>query len=140
MGKLFTLVVSFFVSLLVGGMAQNAWAVWAKADQEFIAAIAGFVLLTVIASVVFGIALFAGLGIDKTARWLCIVVVALAAATVVASQATAGAAGSLKADVVFISYIVAPTLIMIAIQWYFVRRRALRDARGNVAAWRAPTH
>lgn len=134
MGKLFTLVVSFFVSILVAGMAQNALAVWAKADQEFIVAIMGFVLLTIAASVAFGIALFARLSIGRTAVWLCIVVLTLTAVTIVASQVTAGPTGSLKADAMFMSYIVVPTLIMIVVQWFFVRRRALRDARANVAA------
>jgi hypothetical protein len=86
-----------------------------------------------LATVVFGIALFARVNIDRAALWMSGIVLALAALALLWSGIAQGTVVFTKADLVVMSYMLVPTLVMIAVQWWMVRRRALRLARENVA-------
>ncbi|BAT60440.1 hypothetical protein GJW-30_1_02983 [Variibacter gotjawalensis] len=127
MGKLFTLVLAFFASLLVGGIVQNLLAVYAKADLEFVIAIVIFILATQIYSIVFGIALFAHWSIDRCALWLTGITVALVIAGEIVIIIAQGSIRTVKADTLILGYMIVPSLIAIAIHWLIVRRRAARD-------------
>jgi hypothetical protein len=121
-----TLVLAFFVSTFVAGIGQNQLAVAFGAREEFIAVMMLFVLTAITVTVVFGIALAVAKtvsGIDWTALGLLILVVL---ALVVMSVLGAGSIRNLtitRQDFAIIAEILVPTAILIAIQWWFVRRR-----------------
>jgi hypothetical protein len=121
-----TLVLAFFVSTFVAGIVQNQLAVAFGAREEFIAVMMLFVLTAITVTVVFGIALAAAKtvsGIDWTA--IALLILALVGLAVM-SLLGAGSIRNLtitRQDLAIIAEILVPTAILIAIQWWFVRRR-----------------
>jgi len=121
-----TLVLAFFVSAFVAGIVQNQLAVAFGAREEFIAVMMLFVVTAVTVTVVFGIALAVAKtvsGIDWTAVALLVLAVV---GLVVMSVLGAGSIRNLtitKQDLAIVAEILVPTAILIAIQWWFVRRR-----------------
>ena len=126
MKSFLTLVLAFFVSSFVAGIVQNQLAVAFGAREEFIAVMMLFVLTAITVTVVFGIALAVAKtvsGIDWTAVALLILAVL---GLVVMSVLGAGSIRNLtitRQDLAIVAEIVVPTAILIAIQWWFVRRR-----------------
>lgn len=126
MKSFLTLVLAFFVSSFVAGIVQNQLAVAFGAREEFIAVMMLFVLTAITVTVVFGIALAVAKtvsGIDGTAVALLILAVL---GLVVMSVLGAGSIRNLtitRRDLAIVAEILVPTAILIAIQWWFVRRR-----------------
>jgi len=126
MKSFLTLVLAFFVSSFVAGIVQNQLAVAFGAREEFIAVMMLFVLTAITVTVVFGIALAVAKtvsGIDWTAVALLVLAVV---GLVVMSVLGAGSIRNLtitKQDLAIVAEILVPTAILIAIQWWFVRRR-----------------
>ena len=121
-----TLVLAFFVSAFVAGIVQNQLAVAFGAREEFIAIMMLFVMTAITVTVVFGIALAVArtaAGIDWTALGLlALVVLGLGVMAVLG----AGSIRNLRIgaqDLPIIAEILVPSAIMIAIQWWLVRRR-----------------
>lgn len=126
-----TIVVAFFVSTIVAGIVQNQLAVAFGAREEFIAVMMLFVLTAITTIVAFAIALAVAktvAGIDWTALAFLILSV-IGVGALVALGAVADRKLSLgAADLKIIAEILVPTALMIAIQWWFVRRRRARTA------------
>jgi len=121
-----TLVLAFFVSTFVAGIVQNQLAVAFGAREEFIAVMMLFILTAITVTVAFGIALAVAKtvsGIDWTALGLMLLaVLGLAALSVLG----AGSIRNLtigRQDLAIVAEILVPTAILIAIQWWLVRRR-----------------
>ena len=121
-----TLVLAFFVSSFVAGIVQNQLAVAFGAREEFIAVMMLFVVTAVTVTVVFGIAL----AVAKTVSaidWTAVALLILAVfGLAVMSVLGAGSIRNLtitKQDLAIVAEILVPTAILIAIQWWFVRRR-----------------
>ena len=129
MRNLGTLLLAFFVSILVAGIVQNQLAVAFKAREEFIAVMMLFMLTAIVTTVVLGIALAVSksvAGIDWTALAL-LVIAALTLCGLLAFGALASGTTALNADDLHIAAEIAvPTALMTAIQWWLVRRRSLR--------------
>ena len=125
MKSFLTLVLAFFVSTFVAGIVQNQLAVAFGAREEFIAVMMLFVLTAITVTVVFGIALAVAKtvsGIDWTVVALLILAVV---GLVVMSVLGAGSIRNLtitRQDLHILAEILVPTAILIAIQWWFVRR------------------
>jgi hypothetical protein len=126
MKSFLTLVLAFFVSSFVAGIVQNQLAVAFGAREEFIAVMMLFVLTAITVTVVFSIALAVAKtvsGIDWTALVL-LILLALAVAVLAAVALVADRRFTVTAqDLHILAEIVVPTAILIAIQWWFVRRR-----------------
>lgn len=126
-----TLVIAFFVSTFVAGIVQNQLAVALGAREEFIGIVSLFLMLAVIAIVAFALALGlarSAAGIDWTALGLLI-----ATAAVVFGLGLFGSGGKIvitRQDLPILAEIIIPTALMIAIQWWFVRRRWKRNNAG----------
>jgi hypothetical protein len=128
MRSLGTLVIAFFVSAFVAGTVQNQLAVTIGSREEFIAVMILLVLSALVAIAAFGIALAASrnvAGID----WTALALLVLTAAVVIALAAVGSDGGFTigAQDVAIVAEIIVPTALMIAIQWWFVRRRWLRS-------------
>jgi len=129
MKSLGTLLLAFLVSGFVAGVVQNRLGVVFGAREEFIAVMMLFALVTLVTTLVLGVALaFAGTvaGIDLTAGALIVL-----AALLLGGLVGAGAIFDRKAtfgpqDAALLAEIAVPTMLMILIQWWFVRRRAQR--------------
>jgi hypothetical protein len=130
-----TLVLAFFASAFVAGIVQNQLAVAFGAREEFIAVMMLFVLTAITVTVVFGVALAVAKtvsGIDWTALGLLVVTVLL---LIVLSVLGAGSIQNLRVtaqDLPIIAEILVPTALLIAIQWWFVRRRWRRANAASV--------
>jgi hypothetical protein len=121
-----TLVLAFFVSSFVAGIMQNQLAVAFGAREEFITVVMLFVLTAITTTVAFGIALAAAktvAGVDWTALGM-LILTALVLLGFVAAAAIADRKLSISTpDLHILAEIAVPTALMIAIQWWFVRRR-----------------
>lgn len=132
MRSLATLLLAYVLSVLIAGVVQNQFAVAFKATEEFIVVVLIFVVMSVVSIVAFAIALLAGRaakGIDWTAAGL-VAVLMLGIAGLVAFGASGG--GPLvvtRQDLQIIAEIVVPTILMIVIQWWMVRRRWMKANR-----------
>ena len=126
-----TLVIAFVLSLLGAGIVQNLLAVAFDAHEEFIIAILALVLFALIAAIAFGVALAANptaRGIDRTALTLLFITVVLAIFLAGWSWWDLRPEDGLGDDLAIIAEILLPWPIVIAVQWLFVRRRAVRLA------------
>jgi len=120
------LLLAFFISTFVAGIVQNQLAIAYGAREEFIAVMMLFVLTAIVAIVAFGVALALARsprGIDWTALTLLVLVTAM-----VVWLALLGAGPDHRItisadDIPILTQIAAPTALMIAIQWWLVRRR-----------------
>jgi hypothetical protein len=124
-----TLVLAFFVSTTVAGIVQNQLAVAFGAREEFIAVMMLFVLTAITVTIAFGVALAVAktaAGIDWTALGL-LILSAVGVGALIAFGAVADRKLTVNAaDLKIIAEILVPTALMIAIQWWFVRRRRAR--------------
>ena len=124
-----TLLLALFVSAFVAGVVQNQLAVALGAREEFIAVMMLFVLTAITVTVVFGIALGVAktaAGIDWTALGMMLVaVLGLAVLSVLGAGSISNLAVS-RQDAAIIAEILVPTALLIAVQWWFVRRRWVR--------------
>jgi|SoiMethySBSTD1v2_1073268.scaffolds.fasta_scaffold3244182_1 hypothetical protein len=122
-----TLLLALILSGLIAGAVQVQLGVAFKADVELIIPMVLLVLITPLTTVVLGIAHAASgtvATIDRAAMALLGLAVLAAAALlvwdVVASRALT------RGGLAIIAEIAVPLLVMIAIQWWLVRRRAGR--------------
>lgn len=127
------LLLAFLVSIFVAGIVQNQLAVAFGAAEEFIAVMMLFVLSAIVTTMAFGIALALSRSvavIDWTALALLGLVAVMLAALVLlgagTSQLTIG-----RGDLPILAEIVVPTALMIAIQWWLVRRRRQKARRSH---------
>ena len=127
-----TLLLAFLVSVFVAGIVQNQLAVAFGAREEFIAVMMLFVLSAIVTTVALGIAL----ALSRTVAaidWTALALLGLVVVTLVAlvllgagtSQLTVG-----QGDLAILAEIVVPTALMIAIQWWLVRRRRRKATVG----------
>ncbi len=129
-----TLLLAFVISGFVAGIVQNQLAVALGAREEFIAIMMLFILTAITVTVAFGIALAVArtvAGIDWTALGMMLAAVLGLA---VLSVLGAGSISNLtvtRQDLAIIAEILVPTALLIAIQWWFVRRRWLRTHSGR---------
>ena len=125
-----TIVLAFFVSTIVAGIVQNQLAVAFGAREEFIVVMVLFVLVVITVTVAFGLALaFARTvaGIDWTALALAGLVVLLIAGLLAAAAIADRRLAIGRQDLAIIAELAVPAAVLIAIQWWLVRRRRARD-------------
>jgi hypothetical protein len=130
------LLLAFFASILVAGMVQNRIAIAYGAREEFILVMMLFVVTAIVAIVAFAIALALARtprGIDGTALALLILVTAM-----IVWLALLGAGPDHRItvsadDIPILAEIATPTALMIAIQWWLVRRRWHKREAAKVA-------
>jgi hypothetical protein len=122
-----TLLLALILSGLIAGAVQVQLGVAFKADVELIIPMVLLMLITPLTTVVLGIGLVASgkvATIDRAAMALLGLTVLAAAALlvwdVVATRALT------RSGLAIIAEIAVPLLVMIAIQWWLVRRRARR--------------
>jgi hypothetical protein len=122
-----TLLLALILSGLIAGAVQVQLGVAFKADVELIIPMLLLMLITPLTTVVLGIGLVASgkvATIDRAAMALLGLTVLAAAALlvwdVVATRALT------RSGLAIIAEIAVPLLVMIAIQWWLVRRRARR--------------
>jgi len=126
MKSLGTLLLAFFASTIVAGVVQNQLAVALGAREEFIAVMMLFVLSALTTTFAFGVALAVAKtesGINRAAFGLVCLM-----ALVVVGFMIAGAIASRELSITaqdrnILVEILVPTAVMIAIQWWIVRRR-----------------
>jgi hypothetical protein len=129
-----TLLLALFVSSIVAGIVQNQLAVAFGAREEFIAVMMLFVLTAITVTVAFAIALGIAKtvsGIDWTALGMVLVAVLGIAVLSVLGAGSISKLTVTRQDLVILAEILVPTAILIAIQWWFVRRRWLRTHGGR---------
>lgn len=138
-----TLLLAFVLSMIVAGAVQNRLAVAFGAQEEFILAIILLVVMTVVTTLALAGAMAGSgsvAGIDGTALVL-VVLVGLALGALLALQAIVDRSLSFGADdLAIIAEIGMPALLMIAIQWWLVRRRWLKAYAGRRIGSAGITH
>jgi hypothetical protein len=125
-----TLLLAFLVSGFVAGMLQLQIGVALKADLELVLAMLLLWAMTLLTTVALGIALGAA-GHVTTINHLALGLIGLAvlAAAALLTWDFVAARGLTRGGLALVAEITVPLPVMIAIQWWLVRRR-WRRARG----------
>jgi len=122
-----TLLLALLVSAAVAGAVQNQLAVALGAREEFIAVMMLFSLSVIVTTIALGVALAVSKtvsGVDLTALALLVAAALVLVGGLFATSAIAERKVSLSPDDLhIIAEIAVPTALMIAIQWWLVRRR-----------------
>lgn len=121
-----TLLLAFFISLIFGGALQTQIAVKIGAQEEHILAMVIFMLMTVATTLALGAALLLASrisGVDRIALALLVVTVLGLVALVAVGAAADRKLVIRPADLALLGDIAIPTVLMILIQWWLVRRR-----------------
>ena len=126
MKSLGTLLLAFFASTIVAGVVQNQLAVALGAREEFIAVMMLFVLSALTTTFAFGVALAVAKtesGIDRAALGLVCLMVLVVVGFMIAGAIASRELSITAQDRNILVEILVPTAVMIAIQWWIVRRR-----------------
>ena len=120
MRKLSTLVLAFFLSGIVASAVQIQLGVYFKADVELGIAMVALAVMTLVTTLALGIALAAA----RTVSTVDAVAGALVGVTLLGLAVLIFFAGAAqRTDVPIFIEIVLPIVVMIAIQWWLMRRR-----------------
>lgn len=128
---------AFFLSLMVSQIVAQQMAVYFKAQEEFIAVIMLLIIFTVVSLAIFAIVFVVGkspAALDKTAFILAGIAIASVAAIALFDFATNGWKQLDIKELQLCAEIMTPAVIVVAAQWWVVRRRALRRSRDEVPA------
>ena len=126
MKSLGTLLLAFFASTIVAGVVQNQLAVALGAREELIAVMMLFVLSALTTTFAFGVALAVAKtesGIDRAALGLVCLMVLMVVGFMIAGAIASRELSITAQDRNILVEILVPTAVMIAIQWWIVRRR-----------------
>ncbi|AEH88966.1 MULTISPECIES: hypothetical protein [Mesorhizobium] len=136
MRKFFTSLFAFILSGLAGGLVAQELAVVTDAQEEYILVFMASVLVTIIVTFVFFVAQLMSdppATVGKTGMWLLIVFVALLVLLIAAILYTDGSMTAVKGDIPIVLGLGLPGLVIILVQWLFVRWR-LKRGMANMKA------
>lgn len=126
MRALFSTLVAFFLSLLAGGMVAQQLALMTGAGEEYILVFIMVVLLAIVFAAVFLLGLLTAgpAGIAIAGKWSLVVFAVLFAALLgFEFWAVGGDMAKLTADLPIIGGLVLPGIVIIAVDWLFLRWR-----------------
>ena len=126
MRALLLTLVAFFLSLLAGGMVAQQLAVLTGAGEEYILVFIAVVLLAIVFALVFLVAVLAGgpAGVATAGKWsLAVFAVLLVALLGFEFWAVGGDLAKLRADLPIIGGLVLPGIVIIGVDWLFLRWR-----------------
>ncbi len=126
MRAVWSFLVALFVSVLVSQVVAQQLAIMFHSQEEFIAVMALLLLFAVVCLVAFSIALLAGSGtaksLNRTAIGLALFALLASAAMTVFGMSQSDWTVPSPYDLKLIAEIIFPALVIIAVQWWFVRR------------------
>lgn len=126
MRALLLTLVAFFLSLLAGGMVAQQLAVLTGAGEEYVLVFIAVVLLAIVFAAVFLVAVLAGgsSGVATAGKWsLAGFAVMLVALLGFEFWAVGGDVAKLRADLPIIGGLVLPSIVIIGVDWLFLRWR-----------------
>jgi hypothetical protein len=126
----FTSLIAFFLALLAGGLVAQQMAVLTRAGEEYILVFIAVVLMAIVFAIVFLFAQFGGRpAVDATGKWSLIVMAVLLLVLIGGDYwAVGGNAARLAADLPIIGGFALPALVIILVNWLFVRWRLRASA------------
>lgn len=123
---LFTTILAFILSIMIGGMAAVQIAEITKAQEEFILAFMSLILVAVVATIAFAVAQARAdpsTSIITTGRWSMALLAASAVGLIMWSVFGANSLQESRRDIPLLLGLIAPAFLAIATQWLFVRWR-----------------
>ena len=128
---------AFFLSLMVSQIVAQQLAVYFKAREEFIAVMALLIIFTFVSIAIFAVVFVASkspAALGKTAFVLAGFAIASVAAVVLFDIATSGWKQFDANELQLCAEILFPAVIVVVIQWWRVRRRAIMRLRDGISA------
>ncbi len=126
MRAVWSFLLALFVSVLVSQVVAQQLAIMFHSQEEFIAVMALLLLFAVVCLVVFSLVLLGGGGtatsLNRTAIGLALFALLASAAMTVFGMSQSDWTVPSPYDLKLIAEIVLPALVVVAVQWWFVRR------------------